>query len=60
MDTKSKKTDSDNSPESDLGCCKIKVRGNTQSYNSVTRKDCDDTAASLGGTVESFEVGKTC
>ena len=60
MDTKSKKTDSDNSPKSAVGCCKIKVRGNTQSYNGVTRKDCDDTAATLGGTVVSFDEGKTC
>jgi len=60
MNTNSKKTDSDNSPESSLGCCKIKVRGNTQSYNSVTKKDCDDTATTLGGTVISFQAGVTC
>ncbi len=60
MDTKSKKTDSDNTPESNLGCCKIKVRGNSQSYNGVTKKGCYDTADTLGGTVTSFEVGKTC
>ena len=51
--------DSENTPSA-TGCCKIKVYGRTKTYNGVTKKGCNDTAANLGGTVVSFEEGVSC